>query len=761
MKIAVVYNRESKSVINLFGMANQEKIGLKTIRTLSDALRAGGHQVQALEGDKDLIEKLEEFMPRVLQGERPGMVFNVSYGIQGQARYTHVPSILEMVGVPYVGSGPLAHSLALDKVVAKMIFKGKGLPTPGFAVLDQAGFDLPSLEFPLIVKPKNEAVSFGIQVVRDENELREAADVIFKRFRQPVLAERYIEGREINVGLLGNNPPDALPPAEILFGAGGPAIYTYEDKTRKSGREIDVRCPADLDPQSTERVQEIARGAFSALGCYDCARVDLRMDKEGNFYILEVNSLPSLGEHGSFVQGAAAVGLDFPGLVNRLVEVASARYFGTPTPPRIEVGTRDPREQVFAYLTQRRDHLERRVAAWTRISSRTTDPVGLRNAVRELEDMLVGMRLKPAAPFTDERSVYCWETSRGMKDGTLLIGHLDIPLDEEFPVQGFRRDPEWLHGEGVGSSRSALAMLEYALRSLRTLQRLHRIPLGVLYYLDEGRDCRYSAKLIREAAAHVKRVLVLRPGNIGDRVITQRRGQRKYRLIAEEPPRRPGRASKKPEIMRWIFERLETASSLSSPKDRISVSVVEMSTRSFPILLPHRVTAGLLLTYGDSRKADEVETRLRELLRSDGNVVSFEAISDRPPMKEQRGGLSLYRSLQGLAERWEIPIKRESSVWPSAAGLVPSRTAVLCGVGPVAQHLYTPQEAVKRISLVQRTLLLAEFLCEQAESSPPRPRPGERSGGPKKTRRREPAPRKPETRSGSRTRTSTGKRGKR
>ena len=119
MKVAIVYNMESERVINLFGIPNREKYGKKSIKRITDALKKGGHQVKSFEGDKDLIEKLEEFMPRVIKGERPGMVFNVSYGIQGQARYTHVPSILEMIGVPYVGSGPEAHSLSLDKVVAK------------------------------------------------------------------------------------------------------------------------------------------------------------------------------------------------------------------------------------------------------------------------------------------------------------------------------------------------------------------------------------------------------------------------------------------------------------------------------------------------------------------------------------------------------------------------------------------------------------------------------------------------------------------
>ena len=99
MKIAVIYNRSSKSVINLFGIPNREKYGVQAIRRIVDGLKKYGHQVKTFEGDKDLISNLEQFMPRVLKGERPGMAFNLSYGIQGQARYTHVPGILEMVGV--------------------------------------------------------------------------------------------------------------------------------------------------------------------------------------------------------------------------------------------------------------------------------------------------------------------------------------------------------------------------------------------------------------------------------------------------------------------------------------------------------------------------------------------------------------------------------------------------------------------------------------------------------------------------------------
>ena len=492
MRVAIVFNRDSQRVINLLGLPNREKYGSKAIRRISDSLRKGGHQVAAFEGDKDLIDNLEEFMPRAVKGERPGMVFNLAYGIQGQARYTHVPGILEMIGLPYIGSGPMAHSLALDKVVSKMIFVQKGIPTPDFAVLDDVDFEVPDLEFPLIVKPKNEAVSFGIKIVNNEEELRAAAQLIFDEFRQPVLVERYIGGREINVGLLGNQPTEALPPAEILFGKSGPKIYTQEDKTRKSGREITVACPADLPVELAEEAQRIAKQAFVALGCFDCARVDLRLDSEDQFHVLEVNSLPSLGEHGSYVQGAAAVGLDFTGLVNRLVEIAATRYYGAPHPPEIAPAAQNVSQRIFNFLSSRRDKIERETLDWAKIRSRTSDPVGVEEAHKRLDADLARIGMTPVEDLVDDRVAWTWETAAGMQGGTLLLAHLDVPINTDANPGTVRRDPEWLYGEGIGISRAPLVSAISALRALRHVRRLRSTPLGLLCYADEGRDCRYS-----------------------------------------------------------------------------------------------------------------------------------------------------------------------------------------------------------------------------------------------------------------------------
>ena len=716
MKIAVVYNRDSQNVINLFGIPNRERIGNKTIKRISDALKSGKHQVKEFEGDKDLIKRLEEFMPKVLKGELPGLVFNVSYGIQGQARYAHVPSILEMVGIPYVGSGPLAHGLALDKVVAKIIFRQHGLPTPDFAVLNSWEDELATdLLFPLVVKPKNEAVSFGVTVVHNESELRDAAKTIFEAFKQPVIAERYIEGREINVGLIGNNPPEVFPPVELLFPKDGPPIYTYQDKIQKSGRQIGFECPASVSEETVEKAQNLARRAFEVLGCYDCARVDMRLDTEGNLHLLEVNSLPSLGEHGSYTIGAQQVGLDFPALVNRLVEVASARYFGTPRPIRIVKKSSDAGQVVMSFLTQRRDQIERRLRTWTNLHSRTSDPIGIQQATTKLNQTLEEVGLKQVEELTDKKTAWTWQTQSGLSDGTLFVGHLDVPLTNEIPIQVFRRTPEWLYGEGIGLSRAPLVMLEFVLKALKSLRQLNSLSLGVLYYADEGRDNIESSDIIRAAAKKAKRVLVLRPGNPQNKVVIERRGWRKYKLVAEDVPARLGKARKKPEILRWVCNKLEDISKLTSRQNRVSIAVSDIHPTTFPMLLPHKVDVTILMSYGDKEKADYTEALIREMLGENGFSCQLEIASDRPAMKNSAANRRLVTNLADVATNWEIPFGHESSLWPSVAGLVPSSIPVVCGLGPVTRDAYTPNEAVERISLLQRTLLVAEFLAKQAE----------------------------------------------
>jgi D-alanine-D-alanine ligase len=336
--------------------------------------------------------------------------------------------------------------------------------------------------------------------------------------------------------------------------------------------------------------------------------------------------------------------------------------------------------------------------------------------ISKLDKKLQSLNLKPDLEFTDERSVWTWTTSSGLKGGTLLIGHTDVPIELDVPKEYFRREPEWLYGEGIGISRAPIVVVEFALRALRSARQIHRQPLGIMYYMDEGRDCRYSADVIKKAASQAKNVLVLRPGGLAGQMIIQRRGQRKYDLIVEGDPQRLGKFVRKQEVLLWTNQKLAEIARLSSKEDRLAVSTLGIRTERFPMLLPHRVQANLLLNYLDVRHANETERRIQEVLKDSKFKVSLQLISERPPMKERRGNIRLAKSFETVANEWEMPWSKDSSLWPSVGGLAPATASVICGLGPAAKDLYTPRESVNRTSLIQRTLLLALFLAQKAGS---------------------------------------------
>jgi acetylornithine deacetylase/succinyl-diaminopimelate desuccinylase-like protein len=168
------------------------------------------------------------------------------------------------------------------------------------------------------------------------------------------------------------------------------------------------------------------------------------------------------------------------------------------------------------------------------------------------------------------------------------------------------------------------------------------------------------------------------------------------------------------EALRWTWSKLEQCCALSSQKGRVSISTIAIKTERLPMRVPHRLAATLVITYPDSKAVDEIEEKMRSIFGKLGLRWELEMLSDRPPMPSRRGGVRLTKELETVAKELEIPLKKtSSSSWPSVAGLVPAKVACLCGIGPVARNMRTPDESVQRISLVQRTLLLAEYLAKE------------------------------------------------
>ena len=329
MKIAIVHNRDCSGVINRFGQVCPEKYGEPAIIAVISALQRAGHDVLLCEGDKKMLRVLESFMPADEQGQPTGLVFNMAYGIQGNCRYTHVPAMLEMAGVPYAGSDPLGHALALDKVITKDLMRQAGIPTPNYCVLKDASELATGLRFPVIVKPRHESTSFGLKLVTNPADLAAAVDEIVQQYRQDALVEEYIDGREVCVGLIGTDDDiEVLPLVEQDFSDRPVRLMTWEDKSHRSVVEPRKICPADIDEDLAKKLRDISVATFRACHCRDYARVDIRIDEECNPYVLEINSMASLGLTGSYVLAAQTAGYSMDGLINRIVAVAAVRSFG-------------------------------------------------------------------------------------------------------------------------------------------------------------------------------------------------------------------------------------------------------------------------------------------------------------------------------------------------------------------------------------------------------------------------------------------------
>lgn len=187
--------------------------------------------------------------------------------------------------------------------------------------------DTGGLRYPLIVKPRHESSSYGLAIVKNRRELEEAVKNVVTTYKQGALVEEFIEGREVNVPLIGNNPVECLPLVEIDFGGRADAALTHEDKFNTTGKEPGKICPAPLEESLAQRCRDISIACFLACYCRDYARVDIRISNAGEPYILEINSMATLGWHGSFVKAAATAGYSFTEIICRIVEVTRERYW--------------------------------------------------------------------------------------------------------------------------------------------------------------------------------------------------------------------------------------------------------------------------------------------------------------------------------------------------------------------------------------------------------------------------------------------------
>lgn len=291
-----------------------------TIDAIRRAIESYGHTVEPLEASSDF--------PRALLASGVDVVFNIAEGIRGRNREAQVPSLCELLGVPYTGSDSATLSICLDKGLSKRLLRD--VDTPDGQVLVTGREKLKALRYPVIVKPNAEGTSKGITgkcVVDDEARLREVARELIEKYGQPALVEEYVFGRELTVGLLGERRPRVLPPMEVVFlRPGERPVYDYECK-QDWQRFVRYDVPANVTRDELRAIERACRTTFAALGCRDVARVDLRLSPTGRVYVLEVNPLPGLTpDYSDLCLIARGAGIDYRTLIGDILSGAIKRW---------------------------------------------------------------------------------------------------------------------------------------------------------------------------------------------------------------------------------------------------------------------------------------------------------------------------------------------------------------------------------------------------------------------------------------------------
>ncbi len=343
-----------KIMVLMGGTSAERDVSLASGEAIVQGLREAGHQVMAIDTVKGnrLPESQKRFLPEGVKTEPPDIkalqsegkklalktiesfslsdvevVFLALHG--GQGEDGTIQALLELSGMPYTGSGVLASALAMDKAMSKKLFEREGILTPEWFLLESYDSkDLKiiidkikgSFNFPVVVKPNDQGSTVGLTVVEEEKDIVKAIEDA-KIYAEKILFERYIPGRELTVGILGDS---ALPVVEIVPEHG---IYDYECKYTK-GKSSYI-CPAEISKEKTSEIQESGYRAFKVLGCEGYARVDFRYGTDDKFYCLEVNTLPGMTGTSLVPKAAKALGVEFTELVDTIAKLAIKRFKGS------------------------------------------------------------------------------------------------------------------------------------------------------------------------------------------------------------------------------------------------------------------------------------------------------------------------------------------------------------------------------------------------------------------------------------------------
>jgi D-alanine-D-alanine ligase len=326
--IVIVYNAYEPRPTATGERLSEESVA-EMAQQAHDAVRTLGIGVTLIPLQRSLLN----FLGRVRE-LNPDALVNLCEGYYGRPQWeSNVAGIFELLGLSFTGNAAKTLAICQDKFKAKAVLRAAGLPTAP-AQLMLAGDEPLELKFPLIVKPNSEDASLGVypeSVVRDEESLRRQVRRCLDNYKQPVLVEAFIDGREFNVSVMENGIATPLPVSEIDFSAmpkDMPRIVGYDAKWFEDHplyQKTPPVCPAAIDDELRGKLQGLAAAAFRTMGCRDYARVDFRMDAKSRPFILEVNPNPDISTNAGYARALKAAGIEYAGFWGAMIENALKR----------------------------------------------------------------------------------------------------------------------------------------------------------------------------------------------------------------------------------------------------------------------------------------------------------------------------------------------------------------------------------------------------------------------------------------------------
>ena len=319
MHIALIYSRYEDLVEEATKLNPHGAVQMKdTVMAIAEGLEASGHKVTKIEATNALLNTIHDI-------ETPDVIFNLSAGITNKRSQANIVGMLEMTGIPFVGSGLSTHVLGLHKEITKILLRENGVRTARSQLFTDGEEEIrEDFVFPVIVKPEHEGSSVGItdsSKVNSKEELRDVVKEKMEIYNQVILVEEFLPGREFTMGVMGNLELEVLPIKEYLFEEDGE--FQYLTVEAKADDLVPSKIPADISDELKKEMEEMAKKAFRALRCQDLARIDFRLDREGKPNVIELNTLPGMQKgYSDFPTTAEAAGYSYEELLNKLVNFA-------------------------------------------------------------------------------------------------------------------------------------------------------------------------------------------------------------------------------------------------------------------------------------------------------------------------------------------------------------------------------------------------------------------------------------------------------